>query len=48
MDMKQGGMGLAPEKQAVVNDFDTNGSDKETLRKLLKNVLILSLRKCLQ
>lgn len=48
MEMKQGRTGLAPEKQAVVKDFEANGSDKETLRKLVKNILLLSLRKCLQ
>lgn len=46
MNMKQGRAGLAPEKQAIVNQFPK--ANKEDLRKLLKDVLIWSLREYLR
>ncbi|KAJ3780711.1 hypothetical protein GGU10DRAFT_380302 [Lentinula aff. detonsa] len=44
MLQKQGGLGLDPVKQGLVNRFVDDGTDKVVLRGLLKDVLLLSLR----
>ncbi|KAJ3711461.1 hypothetical protein DFJ43DRAFT_1161736 [Lentinula guzmanii] len=44
MLQKQGGLGLDPVKQGLVNRFVDDGTDKVVLRGLLKDVLLLSLQ----
>ena len=41
---KQGGVGLDPAKQALVNRYTDNATDKVVLRGILKDVLLQSLR----
>lgn len=45
MDMKGSGASLDPVKQAVVTRFEAEGTKKNVLRGLLKDILIWSLRK---
>lgn len=45
MLQNQGGNVLDPVKQALVNRFVDDGTDKVVLRGLLKDILLLSLRK---